>query len=488
METAKAIKEELVNTILKDPSVLKASGKRGNQVLDFRAVDANVQALAASMIWLEELIKLRMEELEHGNKLKIEEYAEKTDKSFLLENTSLHKLLSEYNGTYIEYLLISLTFTAWFRPRSLKGFGRKKPESDEMYSETGIFVNKTNNRYIPTLQTLIFMLAGTDMVKQAYYHSILLSHVLFKDQVLHLRKPFANDNFPLDYMVELDLAYYNYLIHGKKPRFDHTPDFPANLLETEKLFSDLVLKPATRDQLQIILDYARVNQTLFEREGVRQKIKPGMLAMLYGPPGTGKTLTASLLGKEAGVDVYRIDLSRVISKYIGETEKNLERVFERLGDKNCILFFDEADVLFGKRTEVSDAKDRYANQEVAYLLQRVETFPGLVLLASNFKQNLDTAFKRRILVSVYMPPPDADERLVLWESGLPGHFIFEPATLAEDLAIKHAFTGANIANIIKLACITAESNNTNIITSASLAPFIASEYAKEGQQNRRTNS
>jgi len=473
--------------ITKDSAVLKTSSKRGNHVLDFRTVDANIQALAASMIWLEGLIKLRMEELENGIKLSIEEYAEKTDKSFLLETTSLNKLLSEYNGTYVEYLLLSLAFTAWFRPRSLKGFGKHKPESDEMYSETGIFVNKTNNRYIPTLQTIIFMLAGTDMVKQAYYHSILLNHILFKDQVLHLRKPFANDNFPLDYMIELDLAYYNYLINGKKPRFDHTPDFPATLLETEKSFDDLVLKPATRDQLQIILDYARVNESLFEREGVKHKIKPGMLAMLYGPPGTGKTLTASILGKEAGVDVYRIDLSRVISKYIGETEKNLERVFERLGDKNCILFFDEADVLFGKRTEVADAKDRYANQEVAYLLQRVETFPGLVLLASNFKQNLDTAFKRRILISVFMPPPDADERLALWKNGLPGHFIFEPASLIDDLATKHAFTGANIANIIKLACITAESNNTNIITMTSLAPFIAMEYAKEGQQNRRVS-
>lgn len=127
-----------------------------------------------------------------------------------------------------------------------------------------------------------------------------------------------------------------------------------------------------------------------------KKIKPGVRVLFYGAPGTGKTLTATLLGKEAKLPVYRIDLSLVVSKYIGETEKNLEKVFDLAGNKNWILFFDEADALFGKRTSVKDAHDRFANIEVSYLLQRLEEYPGMVVFATSFKSNIDPAFLRRL--------------------------------------------------------------------------------------------
>ncbi len=117
----------------------------------------------------------------------------------------------------------------------------------------------------------------------------------------------------------------------------------------------------------------------------------------------GKSLTASLLGKSANMDVYRIDLSKVVSKYIGETEKNLSNIFDMAENKDWILFFDEADALFGKRTSASDSKDRYANQEVADLLQRIEDFPGIVILATNLKSNLDEAFARRFQSMIYFP-------------------------------------------------------------------------------------
>ena len=131
--------------------------------------------------------------------------------------------------------------------------------------------------------------------------------------------------------------------------------------------------------------------------------------LFHGPPGTGKTLTAGLLGKIAQKDVYRIDLSMVISKYIGETEKNLARLFDKAERKDWILFFDEADSLFGKRGQVKDAHDKYANQEVSYLLQRVEAYNGLVILASNFKNNIDEAFLRRFQSIIYFPLPAKEE-------------------------------------------------------------------------------
>ena len=128
---------------------------------------------------------------------------------------------------------------------------------------------------------------------------------------------------------------------------------------------------------------------------MRKRVKPGYRALFHGPPGTGKTLTATLLGKHTGRPVFRIDLSRVVSKYIGETEKNLSRLFDKAEHKDWILFFDEADALFGKRTEIRDAHDKYANQEVAYLLQRIESYAGLVILATNQRGNIDEAFLRR---------------------------------------------------------------------------------------------
>lgn len=454
---------------------------------DLKTVELNVQALASSLIWVEELMRQRMAELQGGKRLSIDEYATQIDSSYLSGNTSLLRLLSEYNNSYVEYLLVSLSFAAWFRPKCLIELAKTKRDSDEIYSETGLLTNKASNKYIPTLQTALFLLAGTNITKQALYHSILLDHPFFKDQVLHLRKPSNHNNFPNEYIIEFDLAYYNYLLNGKRPRFDASPDFPASFMETNHEFSDLVLKPYTHKQLDIIMNYAKNRGTLYSRPGVEHKIKPGLLAMLYGPPGTGKTFTVSIISKELGIDAYRIDLSRVISKYIGETEKNLEKIFERLSDKNCILFFDEADALFGKRTEVGDSKDRYANQEVAYLLQRVESFPGLVILASNYKQNLDDAFKRRILVSIYLAPPDTEERLTLWANGLPEYFNYNPKNLPDILAEKHPFTGSNIANIIKLSCIEAESEQSNELTIGIMEPYIKLEYSKEGLTGKRVN-
>lgn len=137
--------------------------------------------------------------------------------------------------------------------------------------------------------------------------------------------------------------------------------------------------------------------------------------MFSGPPGTGKTLTAALLGKSTGRDVYRVDLSMVVSKYIGETEKNLSRVFDAASYKEWILFFDEGDALFGKRTEASSSNDRHANQLTGYLLQKIEDFPGTVIVATNLKSNMDEAFTRRFQNMVHFTIPGPEERLQLWK-------------------------------------------------------------------------
>ena len=215
--------------------------------------------------------------------------------------------------------------------------------------------------------------------------------------------------------------------------------------------------------------------------GMEGKIKPGYRVMFYGAPGTGKTLTASLLGKYTGRDVYRIDLSMVVSKYIGETEKNLSSLFNKAKNKDWILFFDEADAIFGKRTSVRDAHDKYANQEVSYLLQKIEAHPGLVILASNLKDNIDEAFTRRFNCIIEFEVPSSDERILLWQTSLPSNAVLADDVSIESLAQKYKFTGANIMNIIQFACLKQLEQESPTLQLDYLMEGIKKEYSKEGK-------
>ncbi|MBK8195839.1 MAG: ATP-binding protein, partial [Lewinellaceae bacterium] len=185
-------------------------------------------------------------------------------------------------------------------------------------------------------------------------------------------------------------------------------------------------------------------------------------------------------------DVYRIDLSTVVSKYIGETEKNLSSLFERAEDKNWILFFDEADALFGKRTNVRDAHDKYANQEVSYLLQRIEEFGGLVILASNMKSNIDDAFMRRFNAIIKFSMPDAREREQIWRLSFPEAVTFEPNGSGKPLdmpriAARYELSGGNIINAVHYACLSAMSRGSSVVTWESVKMGIQREFAKEGR-------
>lgn len=165
------------------------------------------------------------------------------------------------------------------------------------------------------------------------------------------------------------------------------------------------------------------------------------------------------MGKHFDKDVYRVDLSQVVSKYIGETEKNLEKVFFKAENKEWILFFDEADALFGKRSNVSSAHDKFANQEVSYLLQRVEDYQGLIILASNFKNNIDQAFVRRFNAIVHFPAPDAGERLAIWEKNVPTSIPLHHEINLKTFASKFELTGSGITNIMQYASLRAISRN-----------------------------
>jgi len=205
----------------------------------------------------------------------------------------------------------------------------------------------------------------------------------------------------------------------------------------------------------------------------------GLRVLFHGPPGTGKSMTAALLGQGAGREVWQIDLSQVVSKYIGETEKNLGRVFEAAEQQGWMLFFDEADALFGRRTNVQSAHDKYANQEVAYLLQRIEDYEGLLILASNFKGNIDDAFLRRFHSIIHFPMPNANERMRLWQGSIPASLQPEPSIDWMKLAYAYEITGAGILNVMHYAALRSFSRHENTLHESDLVEGIRKEFRKE---------
>ena len=222
-------------------------------------------------------------------------------------------------------------------------------------------------------------------------------------------------------------------------------DGVAARVHARRGWDDLVLPATPTGQLRDLVARYRQRRTVFGTWGFPAVPSAGVVALFAGPSGTGKTLAAEVVAADLGLDLYKVDLSAVVSKYIGETEKNLERVFSAAASGDMVLFFDEADALFGKRTDVSSSHDRYANIEVAYLLQRLEVFDGLVILATNLQGNIDDAFWRRIAVSVTFAAPDETERRRIWERVFPAAAPVEDVDL-ELLARRFKVTGGVIRN------------------------------------------
>ncbi len=238
----------------------------------------------------------------------------------------------------------------------------------------------------------------------------------------------------------------------------------ARRCSTRLGWDDFVIQPETREQLELFIARARHSYRVLTQWGLGRVLpSTGIAALFSGPPGTGKTMAAGLVARELGLELYRVDLSQVVSKWVGETEKQLERVFAAAETGHAMLLFDEADSLFAKRTEVKGASERYANLEVNFLLQRLETFEGIAILTTNLDGSIDPAFRRRIASHVRFPQPDADERALLWERLLIGD-----APLADDIDVAEladqfdAFSGAHIRNAVVTAAFMAAQRGTSI--------------------------
>jgi AAA+ superfamily predicted ATPase len=247
-------------------------------------------------------------------------------------------------------------------------------------------------------------------------------------------------------------------------------------------WEDIVLPPDTIALLQEMVNTVRQRPLVYGEWGFGRKLAlgKGLNSLFAGESGTGKTMAADILAGQLGQDLYKIDLSMLVSKYIGETEKNLNRVFTEAQTSNAILFFDEADAIFGKRSEVKDSHDRYANIEISYLLQRMEAYDGVVILATNMRANLDDAFTRRLHFIVEFPFPEAADREIIWRVNFPGETPVKPDVNLNLLAMRYRITGGNIRNIIMAsAFLAAESGEP--IGMPHLLHAARREYQKMGR-------
>ena len=335
----------------------------------------------------------------------------------------------------------------------------------------------------PTIQTIQVILNGTHYAAAFKDGPALLNDALFTLGVLEAT-PLSGllvKNNPLNYVVSIGHDYLPYFFTGEYGAPKFSASFPAQKITTKLNWEDLVLDTTTMAQIREITSWHKHRDVVLNQWNLHKMLSPGYKVLFYGPPGTGKTLTAAMMGQELGVDVFRVDLSMVVSKYIGETEKNLSALFDRAMNKNWILFFDEADALFGNRTEVKDSHDRYANQEVSYLLQRVENYNGIIILASNLKGNMDKAFSRRFQSMVKFKIPDVEQRKKFWANS------FSPATTLEnnfslqELAKTYELAGGSIINVVQYASLKAAERGNNVILYSDVKNGVIRELAKDGK-------
>ncbi|WP_299222273.1 ATP-binding protein [uncultured Aquimarina sp.] len=443
-------------------------------------ISINAIDITNELNWLKQILKVRSA-LNANEKVSVKDVFDIIPPDISESTSGYAQLIRDHEFDFVERFIIILSAVPYIKPELLDVFIQKNKTTNQLYTEFGGKISEQHSGFLPTGETVMFILAANDLARRfALIKPFEGDHPFAKKQIVWLTEvsnqvSFLNGQLCISQEV-LDLITTGEV---KKPIF--SSEFPARLLETNMKWDDLILEQKTLFQLKEIEIWLKHHHQLMMDWNMKRKLKPGYKTLFYGPPGTGKTLTASLLGKKLGFDVYRIDLSQTVSKFIGETEKNLAKVFDKAESKNWILFFDEADALFGKRTATKDAHDRYANQQVSYLLQRIEEYDGLVILASNLKSNIDDAFLRRFQTVVRFPVPSAKERHDLWQKAFSEKCKLEKKVDLCELAYTYELAGGSIINAVQYASLMTLDKASNEIMMGDILQGIKREYHKNGR-------
>ncbi len=454
-------------------------GKNSICKMEIALINKNALSLQNEINWFTLVLDTRMK-LYFNNDCAYKKIQEVIAPNVAKDKSSYAQYISDNNLNFEERLALILAITPHVKPELLDIFFTKNVNYDRGFSEFGGQKGKFFNGFLPTGETLLFIIAGNDIEARIQaQHFFLQNSKLFQNKDLKLLST-ENGEPLMSGLLTIATEHLAFLTNGTVGRLDYNPNFPAKYITTHLDWTDLILEDHVMKEVEEIRTWIKWNHTTKADHPSRRLVKPGYRCLFYGPPGTGKTLTVTLLGKITGKDVYKIDLSMIVSKYIGETEKNLAAVFDIAQDKNWILFFDEADALFGKRTATSSSNDKYANQEVAYLLQRIEDFPGLIILATNLKINLDDAFARRFQSMIHFPTPTVVERLQLWEKSFQSHLRISKILDFKTIAEKYVISGGAIINVL-MHCMLYQEQTKAPISEQNILDGIRKELRKEGK-------
>ena len=443
--------------------------------------EQNAQLIEKDLQWLQIIINQRIKNL--INRDTPEQSIELTPPALDLSEAGVFyaDFLQKNDLTPEERLVVILALAPEVQPELLDQFLIRHAIYEKTYTEFGGISIRSFSGFIPTQKTALFLLGGPMVREQLKFSGIFdPSSRLYGVNILReIRRDEGSPGFHRQ--LALSESALSQILSGEDVQPDYSADFPARRLTTLMEWDDLVLAESTAVQLKELLTWPEHGRKLIEDLEMAKNIQPGYRALFYGPAGTGKTLTAALFGKKVGKPVYRIDLSQLVSKYIGETEKNLERIFSAAENHDWILFFDEADSLFGKRTSIGTANDRFANQETAFLLQRIEVCKNIVILATNLKSNLDEAFTRRFQSIVHFPVPGETERLRLWQGAFSKKVMIEKNIDFKEIAIKYDIAGGSIINVVRYATLMAVASGTQKVSYNDLMDGIRREYGKLGR-------
>lgn len=373
-------------------------------------------------------------------------------------NSTLYHLHQKLLLNHNDIALLIFAYAWEYEHTIFNGFIINNEEQFDLISQFQGFINKNSKRFIPYFDaflSLYFPKRKQDMLE--YFinaqhpfiqkNVITLNYLSQKDEVLG-----KSASIP-----KISEEFATYIHGGEYPLLDKEIGFPARFVKSSMLFKEVILTNETQNKLAPFITWLKIQDKIknYDNPQILKKIKTNRMYVFSGPPGTGKTLTATTLGQEYGMDTYVLDMSKVVSKYIGEFQKSMERVFQKLHGQNVILFIDEADALFSKRSEeITDAKDKYANQEMSYILQRIEKFDGVVILATNVRDirtHFDKAMIRRVSDIIEFGFPLEAERLQLWKNTLIDPFSFindDLEKLSEEFQVSGADITATMSNVL----------------------------------------
>jgi AAA+ superfamily predicted ATPase len=425
--------------------------------------------LQKDLLVLENLIQQKVELFASGQELSVElswKNIDTKDEVF----DYYHDLVEHYQLSEIERGTLLLAFVYAYYPLMLDFLLQYKLQFQDRKNLGG---KSDSNHYFTN---------GSIDERTLVYELFNGKSWLLKHEIIQIE---AEENHFFNKTINISSDYRELLLNQKINKPDFSSDFPAKLVSTNSNWEDLILADEVIQELNLIEVWQNTKNQVYDQWGFGNIFKPGYKALFYGPSGTGKTMAAVLLGKKLGIDVYKIDVSQLVSKYIGETAKNLEKVFHQAENKNWILFFDEAESLFSKRGNSNSPNDKYSNQEVGYLLQRIEDYSGIVILATNLKSVIDDAFTRRFQNIINFPVPDEDQRFLLWTSmtKLPNSPI-EFHVDYKKLSQSYELTGGMIANVIRECVYRCVQHDSTIVDPISLEKSIKRELQKQGKYMR----